>query len=69
MCSADEGLNVTSLVHPDARTSLLFSEAHGIDEFCDVSSHDRFAPTKQNNLCQRRSVLQVIKSHPDFVNG
>ncbi|KAL1122002.1 hypothetical protein AAG570_003409, partial [Ranatra chinensis] len=64
-----QAFNISSLVHPEAHTSLLFSDSHQIDKFCDVTSHDRFAPTKHNNLCQRKSVMQVIHQHPDFING
>lgn len=37
-------------------------------KFCDDNSHNRYAPTKQNQMCGHRSVLDVILRHPDFVN-
>ncbi|GAB6032339.1 chloride channel, variant 2 [Chamberlinius hualienensis] len=37
-----------------------------VNQFCDHNSHNKFAPTKQNALCNRRSVWEVMKSHPDF---
>ncbi|BES87543.1 Ca-activated cl channel protein [Nesidiocoris tenuis] len=68
MCKAGN-VNVSQLVNPEAQTSLLFTDSHRVEKFCDASSHDRFAPTKHNNLCERRSVMQVINQHPDFSNG
>ncbi|XP_014279216.1 calcium-activated chloride channel regulator 1 [Halyomorpha halys] len=68
MCS-NGVLNISSLVHPEAKTSLLFTDSHGVDMFCDATSHDRFAPTKHNNLCRRKSAMQIINEHPDFSNG
>lgn len=34
--------------------------------FCDDGAHNRYAPTKQNQMCDRRSVLEVILMHADF---
>ncbi|KAK9507731.1 hypothetical protein O3M35_007519 [Rhynocoris fuscipes] len=68
MC-ASGSLNVSTLVNPEAQTSLLFTNSHKVDKFCDASSHDRFAPTKHNNLCLRKSVMQIINQHPDFTNA
>lgn len=34
--------------------------------FCDSGNHDRIAPTKQNLICDRRSILDVVLSHEDF---
>lgn len=63
-------MNATDLVHPEAKTSLMFTAAGGqVTKFCDASSHDRYAPTKQNALCGRRSVMEVINGHPDFTKG
>uniref|UniRef100_A0A146KVC4 Calcium-activated chloride channel regulator 4 n=1 Tax=Lygus hesperus TaxID=30085 RepID=A0A146KVC4_LYGHE len=68
MCKSGS-VNVSMLVNPEAQTSLLFTESHRVEKFCDASSHDRFAPTKHNNLCDRKSVMQVINQHKDFANG
>lgn len=38
-------------------------------KFCDDGAHNRYAPTKQNQICDRRSVLDVILKHSDFHNG
>lgn len=35
-------------------------------KFCDDGAHNRYAPTKQNQICNRRSVLDVILKHSDF---
>ncbi|XP_066984278.1 calcium-activated chloride channel regulator 1-like [Macrobrachium rosenbergii] len=40
-----------------------------VTQFCDGSSHASTSPTKQNALCSRRSVWEVIEQHPDFANG
>lgn len=37
-------------------------------KFCDDDSHNRYAPTKQNQICGRRSVLDVIVKHSDFAD-
>lgn len=64
-----DSVNTTNLVHPEAKTSLMFTTAAQVSKFCDASSHDRYAPTKQNALCGRRSVMEVINTHPDFTKG
>lgn len=66
---ACDSINTTTLVHPEAKTSLMFSTASQVTKFCDASSHDRYAPTKQNALCGRRSIMEVINTHPDFTKG
>lgn len=35
-------------------------------KFCDDGAHNRYAPTKQNQMCSRRSMLDVILKHADF---
>lgn len=35
-------------------------------KFCDDGAHNRYAPTKQNQMCNRRSMLDVILKHTDF---
>lgn len=35
-------------------------------KLCDDGTHNRYAPTKQNQICNRRSVLDVILKHSDF---
>lgn len=37
-------------------------------KFCDDDTHNRYAPSKQNQICGRRSVLDVILKHSDFTN-
>lgn len=37
-------------------------------KFCDDGVHNRYAPTKQNQMCNHRSVLDVILKHADFYN-
>lgn len=36
--------------------------------FCDDDSHNRYAPTKHNQICNRRNVHDVILRHSDFVS-
>ncbi|KAL1497887.1 hypothetical protein ABEB36_008773 [Hypothenemus hampei] len=69
ICSSDYNFpyNVTEMVAPEARSSIMFAaEAPLVSMFCDDGNHDRYAPTKHNLICQRRSVLDVILKHPDF---
>ncbi|XP_071548015.1 LOW QUALITY PROTEIN: calcium-activated chloride channel regulator 1-like [Panulirus ornatus] len=36
--------------------------------FCDETTHHPWAPTPQNLLCGRRSVWELLRTHPDFEN-
>ncbi|KAL3274718.1 hypothetical protein HHI36_016093 [Cryptolaemus montrouzieri] len=59
--------NASSMVDPNARSSIIFApEAPSVSMFCDSGNHDRIAPTKQNLICDRRSILDVILNHNDF---
>lgn len=59
--------NASSMVDPHARSSIIFApEAPSVSMFCDSGNHDRIAPTKQNLICDRRSILDVVLSHEDF---
>ncbi|XP_060522647.1 calcium-activated chloride channel regulator 1-like isoform X2 [Cylas formicarius] len=70
LCSSDSAYNLTEIVDPKARSSIMFAaEAPSVSMFCDEGNHDRFAPTKHNLLCQRRSVLDVIINHQDFAQN
>ncbi|KAF7265700.1 hypothetical protein GWI33_020783 [Rhynchophorus ferrugineus] len=72
LCSADSStsFNATELVDPNARSSIMFAaEAPSVSMFCDDGNHDRFAPTKHNLICQRKSVLEIILRHSDFSNN
>jgi hypothetical protein len=61
--------NISELVHPDASSSIMFTaEAPQLNRFCDASTHNRYAPTKHNLICNRRSTSEVILQHADFVN-
>lgn len=69
VCSSGELVgeyNASRLVHPDATKSILFATTDRVTKFCDEKTHDAFAPTKQNLICNRRSATEVIMSHPDF---
>ncbi|XP_074040726.1 LOW QUALITY PROTEIN: calcium-activated chloride channel regulator 1 [Leptinotarsa decemlineata] len=62
--------NRTSMVDEKARSSIMFAaEAPSISMFCDEGNHNRLAPTKHNFFCERRSVLDVIMSHKDFLSS
>lgn len=62
--------NTTKMVDPRARSSIMFAaEAPQVSMFCDDGNHDRFAPTKHNSMCQRRSVLDVVLKHEDFASS
>lgn len=38
-------------------------------QYCNKSSHNSMAPNKQNNLCQGRSIMDIVLSHSDFAEG
>ncbi|XP_063226758.1 calcium-activated chloride channel regulator 4-like [Bacillus rossius redtenbacheri] len=62
--------NASLLVHSDATSSVLFAAtAPQVTRFCDAGTHNRYAPTKQNLVCDRRSAMDVILQHPDFANN
>lgn len=42
------------------------AEAPSVTMFCDEGTHDAYAPTKHNLMCDRRSTFDVISNHPDF---
>ncbi|KAK6645164.1 hypothetical protein RUM43_001440 [Polyplax serrata] len=71
VCSSGEligSYNTSRLVHPDATKSILFSVKEKVTKFCDEKTHDAFAPTKQNLICNRKSAMEVILNHADFKN-
>jgi calcium-activated chloride channel regulator 3/4 len=37
-----------------------------VTRFCDHTTHNRYAPTKHNAMCNRRSVMEVILDNDDF---
>lgn len=47
------------------RASLGYLPALSSGKFCDALTHNRNAPTPQNLLCGSRSVMEVIRFHPD----
>nr|XP_045596240.1 calcium-activated chloride channel regulator 1-like [Procambarus clarkii] len=56
----------------NASSSLMsypFIPSFNIVEFCDSHTHVPFAPTKQNDKCNYRSVWEVMLDHPDFKDG
>lgn len=50
----------------DSTQNNFSSSIPGAEEFCEEHSHNRYAPTKQNQMCNRKSSLAVILSHSDF---
>lgn len=57
-------------VDPLARTSIMFDvTSRSVSMFCDEGNHDRYAPTKHNFMCDRRSTLDVILQHKDFLTA
>lgn len=54
----------------DNITSSIMSNPHlpHVTTFCDSTNHNRQAPTKQNFLCDHKSISEIINSHPDFHN-
>ena len=70
MCEHPSSMyNVTGLVHPDASTSIMFAaDAPQVTRFCDSTNHNRNSPTKHNLICSRRSTMDIILQHSDFIN-
>nr|XP_029714364.1 calcium-activated chloride channel regulator 1-like [Aedes albopictus] len=61
--------NISDILDRNARTSIMFAaEAPSVSMFCDEGTHNRYAPSKHNQMCDRRSTLDVILKHPDFVS-
>ena len=50
----------------DAFVGKLPSSVGSKKALCDIDSYDYNAPTKQNVLCNRRSVRDILIDHPDF---
>lgn len=61
---------MTKLTDEKARTSIMFAaESPSVSMFCDDGNHNRYAPTKHNSICERKSTLEVILSHNDFIKN
>ena len=55
------------LYSPFISTSLMFGpKFFHMESFCDKHCHNSFTSTKQNTLCDGKSVMEVLKNHPDF---
>jgi len=64
-------LKVSNLSHEnDGITSSImsFPQGRNVHRFCDASNHNVQAPTKQNFLCYRKSISEVMYDHSDFRN-
>lgn len=58
---------MTATADSTARSSIMFAaDQPNVVMFCDEGNHNRYAPTKHNQMCQRRSTLDVILKHADF---
>ncbi|XP_055625136.1 calcium-activated chloride channel regulator 1-like isoform X2 [Toxorhynchites rutilus septentrionalis] len=67
--SAPLPYNISDILDRNARTSIMFAaEAPSVAMFCDEGTHNRYAPSKHNQMCDRRSTLDVILKHPDFAS-
>ena len=53
----------------DAFVGKLASRNINKKALCDIDLYDYNAPTKQNILCNRKSVRDVLRDHPDFSTG
>ncbi|XP_058467189.1 calcium-activated chloride channel regulator 2-like [Malaya genurostris] len=68
LCGNPASYNISDIVDRNARSSIMFAaEAPSVTMFCDEGTHNRYAPTKHNQLCDRRSTLDVILKHQDFI--
>ncbi|CAB3378435.1 Hypothetical predicted protein [Cloeon dipterum] len=57
------------LVPQDATSSIMFAHTSpDVTNFCNHNNHNRYAPTKQNAMCDRLSVMEVILEHKDLKN-
>ncbi|OXA62643.1 Calcium-activated chloride channel regulator 1 [Folsomia candida] len=45
-----------------------FPGLKNVHMFCDQNTHNSKAPTKQNFLCEGKSISEIINAHPDFKN-
>lgn len=64
----NKNINISDLIDSKARTSIMFgAESPSVSMFCDEGNHDKYAPTKHNFMCDRRSTLDVILQHKDFL--
>lgn len=55
------------MVDDKARSSIMFAaEAPSVSMFCDEGTHDQYAPTKHNLICNKRSTFDIISNHVDF---
>lgn len=69
ICKDVYGSNITAGVDQTSRSSIMFSaESPNVVMFCDEGNHNKYAPTKHNQLCNRQSTLEVIMRHNDFQN-
>ncbi|KAK4874647.1 hypothetical protein RN001_014007 [Aquatica leii] len=63
----DKIYNKSQIVDEKARSSILFAaEVPSVSMFCDEGTHDQYAPTKHNLICNRRSTFDIISNHADF---
>ncbi|KAL1379017.1 hypothetical protein pipiens_015208 [Culex pipiens pipiens] len=68
LCGNPASYNISDIIDRNARSSIMFAaEAPSVTMFCDEGTHNRYAPTKHNQLCDRRSTLDVILKHDDFI--
>ncbi|XP_029714356.1 calcium-activated chloride channel regulator 1 [Aedes albopictus] len=68
LCGNPSSYNITDIIDRNARSSIMFAaESPSVTMFCDEGTHNRYAPTKHNQLCDRRSTLDVILKHSDFI--
>ncbi|KAJ6641601.1 Calcium-activated chloride channel regulator 2 [Pseudolycoriella hygida] len=67
LCNGDGDGPKNVTVDDTARSSIMFdAEKSNIVMFCDEETHNPYAPTKQNQMCNRQSTLDVILKHKDF---
>ncbi|XP_055587867.1 calcium-activated chloride channel regulator 2-like [Uranotaenia lowii] len=68
LCANPSSYNISDVIDRNARSSIMFAaESPSVTMFCDEGTHNRYAPTKHNQLCDRRSTLDVILKHNDFL--
>lgn len=55
------------MVDEKSRSSIMFAaEAPSVSMFCDEGTHNQYAPTKHNLICNKRSTFDIISNHQDF---
>lgn len=62
------GLLTVNVLSIDAL--IIFTQSFGVEQIdrpCNETTHQKAPPTKQNWLCNGKSVTEIVREHEDFV--